>query len=274
MFKPTFTDSTFSLWHDKGLKCFENFYKGGIFCSLTDLVTEFTLPHSHLCRYFQIRNCAKSLFPNFPHLPPKQPWGELLQFNPSQRSLMSKVYISIQSYDDLLTTNTKETWERELGLIFDEGWWESALKVIHKTSICARLTLIQFKVVFRCHYSKTRVAQIFPNVVDVCDRCGGSPCNLMHMLFPCPALTNFWQIYSNTMSKVLSRTIHTSPHTGIFGLPEDYTLYSTKELEVIAFTSVLAKRHLLLNWKSTTAPSSTQSIKETMSFLKVEKIRY
>lgn len=94
------------------------------------------------------------------------------------------------------------------------------------------------------------------------------------MFFSCPALTNFWQIYFNTMSKVLWRTSHTSPHIGIFGLPEDYTLYSTKELGVIAFTSLLAKRHLLLNLKSTTAPSSTQWIKETMSFLEVEKIRY
>lgn len=274
VFKPTFTDPTFSLWHDKGLKCFEDFYRVGTFCSFADLVTEFSLPPSHLFRYFQVRNCAKSLFTNFPHLPPKQPWGELLQFNPLQRSLISKVYSSIQAYDDHLPIKTRETWERELGLVFDEDWWESALKVIHKISICARLTLIQFKVVFRCHYSKSRLAQIFPDVVDVCDRCGGTPCNLTHMFFSCPALSNFWQIYFNTMSKVFSRTIHISPHIGIFGLPNDYTLYSTKELEVVAFTSLIAKRHLLLNWKSTTAPSSTQWITEVMYFLKIEKIRY
>lgn len=196
VFKPTFTDSNFSLWHDKGLKCFEDFYKEGIFCSFADLVTEFNLPPSHLFRYYQVRNCAKSLFPNFPHLPPKQPWGELLQFNPSQRSLISKVYSSIQAYDDHLTRNTRETWQRELGLNFHEHWWESALKVIHKTSICARLTLIQFKAVFRCHYSKTRLAQIFPNVVDVCDRCGGSPCNLTHMFF---FLSSSYELLANLL---------------------------------------------------------------------------
>uniref|UniRef100_A0A671WYB0 Reverse transcriptase domain-containing protein n=1 Tax=Sparus aurata TaxID=8175 RepID=A0A671WYB0_SPAAU len=274
VFKPTFTDTTFSLWQDKGLKCFKDFYQEGVFCSFAELVTKFSLPPSHLFRYFQVRNCAKSLFSNFPNLPPKQPWADLLQFNISQGSLISRIYSSIQLYDDRLITNTKETWERELGLIFDEHWWESALQVIHKTSICARLTLMQFKVVFRCHYSKTRLAQIFPNTADVCDRCEGSPCNLTHMFFSCPALSNFWQIYFNTMSKVFSKTFHTSPHIGIFGLPEEYTQYSTKELEVIAFTSLIAKRHLLLNWKSTTAPSSTQWIKEAMSFLKVEKIRY
>lgn len=151
VFKPMFTDSTFSLWHDKGLKCFEDFYKEGIFCSFADLVTEFNLPPSHLFRYFQVKNCTKSLFPNFPHLPSKQPWGELVQFNPSQRSLISKVYSSIQAYDDRLAINTRGAWERELGFNFDEHWWGSVLNVIHKTSICARLTLIQFKIVFRCH---------------------------------------------------------------------------------------------------------------------------
>ena len=63
-----------------------------------------------------------------------------------------------------------------MGLVFGEDWWESALKVIHKTSICARLTLIHFKVVFRCHNSKTRLAQIFPDMVDVWENlCQPSP---------------------------------------------------------------------------------------------------
>ena len=97
VFKPTFTDPTFSLWHDRGLKCFGDLYRGGILCSFADLATEFNLPPFHLFRYFQVRNCAKSLFTNFPHLLLKQPWGELLLFNPLQRFLISKVYSSIQS---------------------------------------------------------------------------------------------------------------------------------------------------------------------------------
>lgn len=106
----------------------------------------------------------------------------------------------------------------------------------------------------------TRLAQLFPNTLDVCDRCGGSPCHLMHRFFFCPALTNFLQMYYSTMSRVFSKTINTSPHICIFGFPEEHTQYSTKELEEIAFTSVIAKRHPL-NWKPTTAPSSTQRIK-------------
>ena len=96
------------------------------------------------------------------------------------------------------------TLERLGSVKYDWFLMESTLKVIHKTSICASLTLIQFKVVITCHYSKTKLAQIFPNTVDVYDRCGGSLCSLAHMLLSCPALTIF-----GTMSKVFSRTIDT-----------------------------------------------------------------
>lgn len=273
VFKPAFTDPVFTLWHERGLTSFKDFYRDGVFCSFAGLAGEFNLPPSHLFRYFQLRNCVKSLFSNFPQLPAEQVWDGLLQLNPTQKSLISKVYGIIQSYDDCLTTKTKGAWEHELGLNFEEQWWETALRVIHKSSICARLTLIQFKVIFRCHYSKTRLAQIFPNTADACDRCSGSPCNLTHMFFSCPALVNIWRSYFEIMSKVLLKTIDVSPHIAIFGLPEKYTHFSSIQLEVLAFTSLVVRRHLL-QWKSTTPPSPTLWVNEVMSFLKVEKIRY
>lgn len=157
MFKPTFTDPTFILWHDRGLKCFRDLYRDGVFCSFADLAREFNLTLSHLFRYFQFRNCAKSLFPAFPHPPPEQVWDEFLGLNPLQKSLVSTIYCTMQSYDGLLTTRTKEAWERELGFVLDEHWWDAALNTIHRSSICARLTLIQFKVLLRCHFSKTNI---------------------------------------------------------------------------------------------------------------------
>jgi len=60
------SDPTFSIWYDKGLKTFKDFYKDGIFHSFADLSSAFQLPPSHLFRYYQIRYCIKSLFPTFP----------------------------------------------------------------------------------------------------------------------------------------------------------------------------------------------------------------
>ena len=76
------------------------------------------------------------------------------------------------------------------------------------------------------------------------------------------------------MSKIFGFPVDISPHVAIFGIPEDYDRYTSKQLGVLAFTSLIVRRHLLLNWKSTKSPSSTQWLREVMSFLKLEKIRY
>ena len=80
-------------------------------------------------------------------------------------------------------------------------------------------------------------------------------------------------VYFDTMSKILSVIIKISPHLAIFRLPEDHNWFTSTELDILAFTSLLA-RHRLLHWKSTKAPSSAQWLNNTMSFLKLEKIRY
>lgn len=274
LFKPALTDSTFSVWHGKGLTFFKDLYRDGIFRSFTDLSCEFHLPPSHLFRYFQIRHCVKLLFPTFPSSPAIQLWEEFLCSNPFQKSLISKSYNKLLSFDSSQTTKVKAAWEQELGLNLDDNWWAMALDKIHKSSTCARLTLIQFKVLYRVHFSKARLSRIYPSVIDSCDKCHSSFCNLTHMFYSCPLLSRFWQNYFDTMSKILLLTITVSPHIAIFGIPEAYNRYTSKHLDVLAFTSLLARRHLLLNWKSTKAPSSSRWLSDVMSFLKLEKIKY
>lgn len=214
------------------------------------------------------------MFPAFPSLPSNPQWEELLTHDPLQKSLISKVYNEILSFDCSPVSKAKTVWEQELGLHLGDDWWDTALKKIYTTSACARLTLIQFKVLFRVHYSKTRLSQIYPSTRDNCDKCHASPCNLTHMFYSCSVLSRFWQNYFDTMSKILSVTIKVSPHVAIFGLPEDHSRFTSNQLDILAFTSLLARRHLLLHWRSTKAPSSTQWLNDTMSFLKLEKIRY
>ena len=182
--------------------------------------------------------------------------------------------IHFKNHKSLGYNRIREAWEAELGQTFDDSWWDAALSTFHTSSTCARLTLIQFKVLFRIHYSKAKLSRIYPNVTDSCDRCHSSPCNLTHMFYSCPLLVNLWKNYFDAMSKVFSIPVNISPHTAIFGVPEDYARFTSKQLEVLAFTSLIVRRLILLQWKSTKPPSSTQWLSEVMSFLKLERIRY
>lgn len=60
-------------------------------------------------------------------------------------------------------------WETELGIIMSDDWWTKALEEIKSCSSCAKFQLIQFKIVHRVHYSKSRLAKIYSNMADTCD---------------------------------------------------------------------------------------------------------
>lgn len=170
-FPPSITDSVFLMWRDKQLRYFRDLYKDGTFCSFAVLSTEFELPSSHLFRYFQARHGSASLLPNFPCLPPKLAWEDFLDINSFQKSLISRIYCQLIELEDCTIIKAKSAWEHELGEEFADDWWTIALNRIYTSSICARLALIQFKILHRVHYSKVRLSAIYSNVDDSCDRC-------------------------------------------------------------------------------------------------------
>ena len=183
LFPPSLSDSTFSVWYDKGITQFRYLYVNGVFDSFANLSFRYDLPVTHLFRYFQTRNFVSKRFPNFPSLPPEHQWETMLPFVPHRRGIISKLYGIILAFSDHSNAKLKCTWERELGIQIHEESWEQAIERIRSTTSCARLGLIQFKVLHRVHFSKSRLSEIYPEVEDKCDKCHGSPCHLSHMLF-------------------------------------------------------------------------------------------
>lgn len=133
-------------------------------------------------------------------------------------------------------------------------WMLFGCNAIHilSTTSCARLGLIQFKVLYRVHYSKSR---LYREVEDKCDKCHGSPCHLSHMFHLCPDLKAFWEGYFSIMSTVLGVNLQPCPLIAIFGIPDPLLALNSTHKEIIAFMSSLARRSLLLHWKSAKYPS-------------------
>ena len=127
-----------------------------------------------------------SLFPCHPSIPDNQPWDDLLTLRPLKKSLISKIY------DMLMALDTH---------------------CIRSTTPCARLQLIQFKVLYRTHFSKSRLSEIYPNVLNQCDRCHA--CNLSHMFFFCPIIHKFWADFFTILTKALGRHVIRPGHLGL-----------------------------------------------------------
>lgn len=140
-------------------------------------------------------------------------------------------------------------WEKELGIQLQDPWWERAKLQVNSSSSCARLNLIQFKVLHRMHFSKAKLAKIFPGSSEACNRCAFVPADLAHTFSSCSKLTGFWNSFFKIMSEVLG------PVIAIFGVPSNYSEFSKQTFNVLAFASLIVRRCILLHWKLPKPPA-------------------
>ena len=273
LFLPARMDSGFSMWEREGLINFKDLYCEGQFGGFGDLCEIYNLQRSDMFRYFQVRNFVKTHSPIFPEIPARSGIEVFMPAASLAKGVVSYLYEAIPRKDPGLG-KIKSSWETELGFTFSDEWWEQATERVNSSSSCARLSLIQFKVLHRTHYSKARLSKIYPDVTDCCDRCSQSPGNLSHMFWSCPKLIQFWKFFFEAISEILGKTIAPCPHIAIFGIPDEEIALTNKQVNVIAFASLIARRRILLQWKSKSPPSAKAWLIDVMSFLKLEKIKF
>ena len=155
-----------------------------------------------------------------------------------------------------------------------EDVWESILSNIHSSSINARHTLVQFKVVHRLHYSKSRLHAIYPNTSPLCDKCKLETGTLAHQFWFCPKLNSYWSLIFDYLSKALKKTIDPDPLLAMFGHVTFNPSIKSSEGRAISLCTLLAKRLILQQWKSESSPSFKQWLRDLGNVLHMERIRY
>jgi len=62
--------------------------------------------------------------------------------------------------------------------------------------------------------------------------------------------------------------------TAIFGFPKESLTLTRNQSDFIAFTSLLARRRILLVWSSATPPAVAAWLRDILLFLKPEKVKF
>ena len=257
-----------------GLKCFKDLFSGGVFSSFTQLVEKFTIPNSHHFRFLQIRSFTRSITPLFPNMPPSTVMDEIMCFDPTGKKALSRLMHIFSVFTPASLDRIKNEWEQDLQLTIDDDLWEAILQKVHTSSMCARHSLIQFKVVHRAHLSKTRLASIYPQISPICDKCGLSDATLVHMYWFCPALEGYWRGIFEALSTIFENRVDPNPIIALFGLVPDGIILPPNSNRIVAFTTLLARRLILMNWRGAVSPTTTHWIRDVLLNLKLEKIRY
>ena len=153
----------------------------------------------------------------------------------------------------------------DLGINISDATWNGALYRVNGSTSCARLGLIQFKVLHRIHYSRVRHSRIYPNVSETCERCHIAKANMAHMFWSCNKLDTFWTTIFQTSSEAFSRDIQPSAEMAIFRVPGEGISMTNTMKNVLAFSTLLARRRLLLEWKSAHPPKASSWMKDLIS---------
>lgn len=273
LFPPSLQDATFRGWRSKGLKNFKDLFIENKFASFAQLSNKYDLPTSHFFRYLQIRHFIASSNPKFPDKPLDNIIDELMSFDPTKSKAVTSLIKLITHLDSQSSVIIKQFWEQDLQITMSEAVWADVLKKIHSSSICARHSLIQFKVVHRAHLDKSKLAKIFPQIDPICDRCRSEEATLVHMFWNCPRIQIYWAGICEALSAVLGVHITPNPFMLMFGITPEGLSLPTGGGKVIAFSTLLARRLILLKWKDAAPPTVSSWIKEVLINLKLEKIR-
>ena len=183
LFTPSLIDAAFEVWAGKGCKRVKDLFEGGVFMSFEQLVDAYGLPRSHFFRYLQVRDFVKKYFDSFPRLRSDGYLVEWLEGVPNQRGMVSMTYNDIREMASPSLDHIREAWSKDIGVEVPEDVWHPAITRIHSSSICIRHGLLQFKVLHRLHFSKSRLAEIYPDVDPTCSRCHQAPATLSAICF-------------------------------------------------------------------------------------------
>ena len=87
------------------------------------------------------------------------------------------------------------------------------------------------------------------------------------MIWSCTSLNDYWRQIFDVFSKICSQTIALDYHTAIFGVPPPSGKVSNLQANALAFAFLLAHRLILFNWKSNSALSFLQWLRDVLFYL-------
>ena len=142
-------DGAFLAWSDLGIRTFKDLNFDNVFASFQQLSDEYSIPKQQFLKYLQIRGFVRQTCPTFPNLAGDSAQDIFLTPVNTLKGAISHIYDDICCLHPEPVNTIKARWEEDLGEELTEEVWDAILLRVHGSSICARHTLIQFKLVHR-----------------------------------------------------------------------------------------------------------------------------
>ena len=262
-----------SNWVSSGINNLSDLMFSNIMKSFDQLRDEFNIPVRDFYKYLQIRNFINSLLKE-----------NKLRFSLSKleytlisvKSLKGKIseFYTILSQQhsndyDLL----KQLWERDLGTTYSIKAWSQICKNIFPKCTSLSIHEQNYKLIHRFYYTPVRLQKMFPDNSDLCCKCKIFKGTLVHLLWDCEYIKQFWKSIHDVIQQITGKTFDMSTSLYLLNLyPEGVFDNAMQSLLSIVMSS--ARKCILSKWSLTQAPTLDMWLTQITSIISLEKLTF
>jgi hypothetical protein len=132
-----------------------------------------------------------------------------------------------------LRPTSEETWEKEVGLKFDEHDWEYTYINPYSLTRDSKIISFEYKVTHRILACKSKLYTWNIKINNICDTCNTDIDNIEHHLVACPETLSFWNYLFGWFKSVTQTFFPTDTYDIIFGLPNPNNLDLIRHLNYL-----------------------------------------
>ncbi len=271
-FIPSILDKGFQQWRNAGIHTVSDLFQDGTFMSFEKIQEKYKLHRSNFFRFLQVRNYVQAYLDRSATIS-LSCLDTCLKDCFGKGKIISCIYNALQASQLPTTSPIKRLWEEELGSEISNKVWADRLEEINRCSINSRHCLIQFKILHRLHYSKTKLSRIFPGVSPKCDKCKTADATLLHSYALCSSLQSFWCKIFDVISKMTGQHFEPDEFLIVFGVSKHELRLSKSQQRFLSYGLLTAKKLILTFWKNNLPPPFQLWLDELTYTLHLEHIR-
>lgn len=228
-----------TIWQKAGINYILHLFDSNtkLFLSFNQIVDRYKLPHNQYWRYVQMQSTLSKWLGGPLTCPTGSPIEELLNKSNSGKGITLKIVSLLQEQlsDPLL--KVKKHWAGDLAMDISPEDWKSCLNNVNTVYKEMGNRFIQLKIIHRWHRTPQQLYKWKLIPVDSCWRCDGSGASILHILWTCPVLKDWWNNIHQIIFEVLHKRFKISAKLCVLG--------STTELKDNDFTC-FEKRWIIL----------------------------
>lgn len=262
--------SGFESWKSLGIYTLDQLQVHGDLKSFEQLQSEFNLPPRAIFSYLRLKHAYMTQ-------------AQVLDLTVSNNFALERILRSSftaglisWAYRDLLTAQSQDCplsirskWEREVGPLTD-AQWNSLLELTPLLSLSESQRLSQIFLLHRVYRSPDFLFKIGVRDDSCCPRCSRPNAHIMHMLWECPRIGQFWTEVLRLIETVFGVVLDPQPKLCILGLIDEIVSPQPRYLGVSRML-FQARKLLAFHWIDPSPPTVTEYIKRMNHILRLEE---